>query len=49
MKDLTVRGGVFNVANKEYYRWNDIRGEEELLPENTQAERNFAISVKYDF
>ncbi|MEZ8887230.1 TonB-dependent hemoglobin/transferrin/lactoferrin family receptor [Vibrio sp. 10N.247.311.14] len=49
MKDLTIRGGVFNLTNEEYYRWNDIRGDDELYKENTQAERNYGISAKYEF
>ncbi|CAH7175452.1 TonB-dependent receptor [Vibrio chagasii] len=49
MKDLTIRGGVFNITNEEYYRWNDIRGDDELYKENSQAERNYGISAKYEF
>ncbi|NVN80866.1 MULTISPECIES: TonB-dependent hemoglobin/transferrin/lactoferrin family receptor [unclassified Vibrio] len=49
MKDLTIRGGVFNLTNEEYYRWNDVRGDDELYKENTQAERNYGISAKYEF
>ncbi|MGR5356239.1 TonB-dependent hemoglobin/transferrin/lactoferrin family receptor [Vibrio chagasii] len=49
MKDLTIRGGVFNLTNEEYYRWNDIRGDDELYKENSQAERNYGISAKYEF
>ncbi|MGB2146174.1 MAG: TonB-dependent receptor, partial [Vibrio toranzoniae] len=49
IKDLTIRGGVFNLTNEEYYRWNDIRGDDELYKENSQAERNYGISAKYEF
>ncbi|MCG9640224.1 TonB-dependent hemoglobin/transferrin/lactoferrin family receptor [Vibrio sp. Isolate34] len=49
MKDLTIRGGVLNLTNEEYYRWNDIRGDDELYKENSQAERNYGISAKYEF
>ncbi|MFM2644339.1 TonB-dependent hemoglobin/transferrin/lactoferrin family receptor [Vibrio chagasii] len=49
MKDLTIRGGVFNLTNEEYYRWNDIRGDDELYKENSQAERNYGISAKFEF
>lgn len=49
MKDLTIRGGVFNLTNEEYYRWNDVRGDDELYKENSQAERNYGISAKYEF
>lgn len=48
-KDFTVRAGVFNIANKEYYRWSDVRGEDALYKENSQAERNYSISAKYEF
>ncbi|EEZ89573.1 conserved hypothetical protein [Vibrio harveyi 1DA3] len=49
MKDLTVRAGVMNLTNEEYYLWNDVRGETELSRDITQAERNYNISVKYEF
>jgi hemoglobin/transferrin/lactoferrin receptor protein len=49
MKDLTVRAGVMNLTNEEYHLWNDVRGATELSPDNTQAERNYNISVKYEF
>lgn len=48
-KDVTVRGGIFNVGNREYYRWNDVRGDKELNREDSQASRNFSLSIKYDF
>ncbi|CAM3087435.1 TonB-dependent hemoglobin/transferrin/lactoferrin family receptor [Vibrio rarus] len=47
--DLTIRGGVFNLTNEEYYRWNDVRGDDQLYKENTQAERNYGISATYAF
>lgn len=50
MKDLTLRAGLFNVTDEEYYRWNDVRGitgtEDKSL---TQPGRNWAVTVKYDF
>ncbi|WP_391090673.1 TonB-dependent hemoglobin/transferrin/lactoferrin family receptor [Vibrio sp. NH-UV-68] len=50
MKDLTLRTGLFNVTDEEYYRWNDVRGitgtEDKSL---TQPGRNWAVTVKYDF
>ena len=49
MKDLTVRAGVMNLTNEKYYSWNDVRGQSELKLEDTQAERNYTLSVKYDF
>ena len=47
--NLTIRGGIFNLTDKEYYRWNDIRGDDALYKENTQAERNYGISANYQF
>ena len=50
MKDLTLRAGLFNITDEEYYRWNDVRGitgiEDKSL---TQPGRNWAITAKYDF
>lgn len=50
MKDVTLRAGLFNVIDEEYYRWNDVRGitgiEDKSL---TQPGRNWAVTVKYDF
>ncbi|EJO9871642.1 TonB-dependent hemoglobin/transferrin/lactoferrin family receptor [Vibrio vulnificus] len=48
-QDITVRAGIMNLTNEKYYLWNDIRGEQELSRDLTQAERNYNISVKYDF
>ncbi|KGK11894.1 TonB-dependent hemoglobin/transferrin/lactoferrin family receptor [Vibrio navarrensis] len=49
MNDLTLRAGVMNLTNEEYYSWNDIRGKKSLTKDYTQAERNFSLSVKYEF
>ncbi|WP_295899023.1 TonB-dependent hemoglobin/transferrin/lactoferrin family receptor [uncultured Vibrio sp.] len=49
MKDLTLRAGIFNATDEEYYNWSDVR---DLTEENkfyTQAGRSFAITAKYDF
>ncbi|NLS12902.1 TonB-dependent hemoglobin/transferrin/lactoferrin family receptor [Vibrio sp. SM6] len=49
MKDLTLRAGVFNLTNEEYYYWSDVR---DLTLENkdlTQAKRNWAVTAKYEF
>ncbi|AIW16327.1 TonB-dependent hemoglobin/transferrin/lactoferrin family receptor [Vibrio tubiashii] len=50
IKDLTLRAGLFNVTDEEYYNWNDVRGitseEDKSL---TQPGRNWAITAKYDF
>ncbi|MCR9591379.1 TonB-dependent hemoglobin/transferrin/lactoferrin family receptor [Vibrio alginolyticus] len=49
MKDITIRAGVMNLTNEEYHLWNDVRGKTELSRDKTQAERNYNISVKYEF
>lgn len=49
IKDLTLSAGVFNLTNKEYYSWNNVRGRSQLYSSDTEAKRNFAISAKYQF
>ncbi|PMK01177.1 TonB-dependent hemoglobin/transferrin/lactoferrin family receptor [Vibrio sp. 10N.261.55.A7] len=49
MKDLTLRAGIFNATDEEYYHWSDVRGLTEEDKFHTQAGRNFAITAKYDF
>jgi hemoglobin/transferrin/lactoferrin receptor protein len=49
IQDLTLRAGVFNVADEEYYNWNDVRGVETENKDLTQAGRNWAITAKYEF
>ncbi|WP_165312297.1 TonB-dependent hemoglobin/transferrin/lactoferrin family receptor [Vibrio ziniensis] len=49
ISDLTLRVGVFNVTNEEYYNWNDVR---DLTSEDkslSQAKRNFSVTAKYEF
>ncbi|MFK0573961.1 TonB-dependent hemoglobin/transferrin/lactoferrin family receptor [Endozoicomonas sp.] len=49
MKDLTIRAGIMNLTDEKYYSWNDVRGTKALSLDDTQAERNYTLSVKYDF
>ncbi|MBF4343860.1 TonB-dependent receptor, partial [Vibrio anguillarum] len=49
MQDVTITAGIFNLTDKEYYRWNDIRGKTNLDNDYSQAERNYAITAKYEF
>ncbi len=49
MKDLTLRAGIFNLTDEEYYNWSDVRGRQEEDKFYTQAGRNFGLSAKYDF
>lgn len=49
VKNLTLRVGLFNLTDKEYYNWNDVRGIETEDKYYTQAKRNVGVTVKYDF
>ncbi|QTG90512.1 TonB-dependent receptor, partial [Vibrio furnissii] len=49
IKDVTLTAGIFNVTDKEYYKWNDVRGSSELDLDKSQPKRNFAITAKYEF
>ncbi|WP_260261709.1 TonB-dependent hemoglobin/transferrin/lactoferrin family receptor [Vibrio intestinalis] len=49
IEDLTIRGGIFNLTDEEYYNWTDVRGQSEEDKFYTQAGRNFSVTVKYDF
>lgn len=49
---LTIRGGIYNLTNKEYSLWEDIRGRSEsttYLDRYTQPGRNFSVSATYEF
>jgi hemoglobin/transferrin/lactoferrin receptor protein len=52
VKSLTIRGGVFNITDKEYTIYEDVR---ELSASNTnldlytQPGRNFSVSATYNF
>lgn len=49
IQDLTLRAGLFNITDKEYWKWSDVRGEGALYADDTQAGRNWAITAKYEF
>jgi hemoglobin/transferrin/lactoferrin receptor protein len=49
IKDLTLRAGVFNVTDEEYYNWNDVRGLSAEDNDRTEAKRNFSLTAKYEF
>ncbi|HCE1836435.1 TonB-dependent hemoglobin/transferrin/lactoferrin family receptor [Vibrio parahaemolyticus] len=49
IKDLTLRAGLFNVADEEYYNWNDVRDLQTENKDLTQAGRNWSITAKYEF
>ena len=56
--DLTVSGGIYNLANKKYWQWDDVRSYDgvgeagTLAPANidrlTQPGRNFAVNLVWD-
>ncbi|HBC56318.1 MAG TPA: hypothetical protein DCZ03_04060 [Gammaproteobacteria bacterium] len=49
---LTVRGGVFNVTDKKYWLYEDVRGRdanETFLDRFTQPGRHYSLSLTYDF
>ncbi|TDV69892.1 TonB-dependent receptor [Pseudomonas sp. LP_7_YM] len=56
--DVTVSGGLYNLADKKYWRWDDVRGYDGVgeagatAPANldrlTQPGRNFAINLVWD-
>lgn len=49
VQDLTLRAGLFNIADEKYWAWSDVRGRTELDLDDTQAGRNWAITAKYEF
>lgn len=52
LADLTLRAGLFNITDKKYHSWDDIRGvttDFVGLDRYTQPGRNFSVSAKYDF
>ena len=49
MEDLTLRAGVYNLTNEQYWSWNDVRGLTAQDNDLSQAERNYGVTVKYDF
>ncbi len=49
IKDLTLRAGLFNVTDEEYYNWNDVKDRTVEDKDLTQAGRNWAITAMYEF
>lgn len=54
--NLTVNWGIYNVTDKKYFQWSQefiqdfsLAGGEGDLGRLTQAGRNYAITMKYDF
>ncbi|WP_447902187.1 TonB-dependent receptor [Pseudomonas serbica] len=56
--DLTVNGGLYNLTDKKYWQWDDVRGYDSVgeasvtqpanLDRLTQPGRNFAINLVWD-
>ncbi len=49
--DITLRAGLFNIADKKYYSQTDVRGRADNyagLDRYSQPGRNFSVSVKWD-
>jgi hemoglobin/transferrin/lactoferrin receptor protein len=57
-KDLTVNAGLYNLTNKKYWLWDDVRGYDSVgeasatqpanLDRLTQPGRNFAVNLVWD-
>ncbi len=49
---LAIQGGIFNLTNKKYTDWEDVRGlsaSTSYLDRYTQPGRNFSVSATYSF
>ncbi|PSW33325.1 TonB-dependent hemoglobin/transferrin/lactoferrin family receptor [Photobacterium phosphoreum] len=52
VKDMTVRAGLFNALDKEYWQYQDMAGVNKTtdgIDRRSQPGRNFGINVNYDF
>ena len=50
-KDVTVSAGLFNITDKKYWVWDDVRGlsnSYEGIGRYTQPGRNYSVSVKWE-
>ena len=50
-KDVTINAGIFNITDKKYWAWDDVRGisnDYVGLNRYTQPGRNASISVKWE-
>ena len=49
---LTLRGGIFNILDKKYSWWSDVRGlasSSTITDAYTQPGRNASVSLSYRF
>lgn len=49
LPDLTLRAGVYNLTDTKYWAWNDVRGLTAQDDDLSQPERNYSVTVKYEF
>ncbi|MCD9514475.1 TonB-dependent hemoglobin/transferrin/lactoferrin family receptor [Photobacterium carnosum] len=52
VKDMTVRAGLFNALDKEYWQYQDLAGTNQTtdgIDRRSQPGRNFGVNVNYDF
>lgn len=49
MPALTLRAGVSNLTDEKYWAWNDVRGLTKTDNDLSKAERNYSVTVKYEF
>jgi hemoglobin/transferrin/lactoferrin receptor protein len=50
--DWRIQGGVFNLLNKTYWRWEDVRGSsagDAYIPRYSQPGRIFGVSLTYNW
>lgn len=51
IKDVILTAGIFNITDKKYWKWDDVRGLSDTykgLNRYTQTGRNFSVSVKWE-
>ena len=51
VKDVTINAGIFNITNKKYWVWDDVRNLTTVdagINRYTQPGRNYSVSVKWE-
>ena len=51
VQDVTINAGIFNIGDKKYWMWDDVRGYSSNyagINRLTQPGRNYSISVKWE-
>lgn len=49
MKNLLIRGGIYNVFDRKYHVWSRVRTVTSNLPSYTEPGRHFGLNVQYKF